>query len=237
GSDASKIFAPANSAIVFPHEGNLNPYKFSLGLAKSGKFSVYENSPVLGVTVGAPGEGVRVYTPNGMVQARKVVFATNGPAQMFEYLKDHIVPVQCFATLADIGRKLPGNFFDTDTTAFTYWRQFGLPQFGPNETLVGGTARFLNEQTAAPDSPRLKTRVGELFHGANANNPITALIYTAYSDGLPVAGPHPKYPDIWTATGAGGTGLVNGNLIGRTIREQLTAPTTENLISPDRFSK
>ena len=235
GEAAARIFAPAGSIAIFPNEGNLNPYKLSLGLANSGKFAVYENSPVLGIAVGAPGDGVDVFSPGGTIHAKKVVFATNGPAPMFSDLNQHLVPVQCFATVADIGQKLPGNFFDTDSTAFTYWRQFGVKPFGPTETLIGGTARFLNDDTAAPDSPRLNARVSELFSGARARDPITALIFTAYSDGIPVAGPHPKYPDIWSATGAGGTGLVNGNWMARTIRQQLMATGDENLISPTRF--
>jgi glycine/D-amino acid oxidase-like deaminating enzyme len=236
GDAASKIFAPARSAVIFPNEGNLNPYKFSLGLASSGKFAVHENSPVLGIAVGAPGDGVDVFSPSGTIHARKVVFATNGPASMFSYLNDNLIPVQCFATTADIGQKLPGNFFDTDSTAFTYWRQFGVKPFGPTETLIGGTARFLNDMTAEPDSPGLNARVSELFNGATPRDPVTALIFTAYSDGLPVASPHPQYPDVWTATGAGGTGLVNGNLMARTIRQQLQTPSEENLISATRFA-
>jgi glycine/D-amino acid oxidase-like deaminating enzyme len=236
GDAASKIFAPAKSAVIFPNEGNLNPYKFSLGLAASGKFAVHENSPVLGIAVGAPGDGVDVFSPSGTIHAKKVVFATNGPAPMFSFLNDHLIPVQCFATTADIGQELPGNFFDTDSNAFTYWRQFGVKPFGPTETLIGGTARFLNEMNAEPDSPRLNARVSELFDGAKPKNPVTAVIFTAYSDGLPVAGPHPQYPDVWTATGAGGTGLVNGNLMARTIRQQLQTPSEENLVSPTRFA-
>ncbi len=238
GSRAAEVFGPAQSAIIFPHEGNLNPYKLALGLAHSGKFSVYEKSPVMGITIGAPGDPVHVYTPEGKVIARKVVFATNGPSPLFHYLNDQLVPVQCFATRGFIGQKLPGNFFDTDSSAFTYWRQFNLPKFGPTETLIGGSARFLDKEPASAQAPRLNQRVEELFGVKPAQqDPITALIYTAYSDGIPIAGPHPKYPDIWTATGAGGTGLVNGNWIARTIRQQLLQPGSENLISPDRFDK
>jgi glycine/D-amino acid oxidase-like deaminating enzyme len=226
---------PARSAVIFPNEGNLNPYKFSLGLAGSGKFAVHENSPVLGIAVGSPGDGVDVFSPTGTIHAKKVVFATNGPAPMFSFLNDHLVPVQCFATTADIGQKLPGNFFDTDPGAFTYWRQFGVKPFGPTETLIGGTARFLNEMTAEPDAPRLAARASSLFDGAQARDPISDLIFTAYADGLFVASPHPQYPDVWTATGAGGTGLVNGNLMARTIRQQLKTPTEENLVSSTRF--
>ena len=235
GDAASKIFAPAKSAVIFPNEGNLNPYKFSLGLAGSGKFTVHENSPVLGIAVGAKGDGVDVFSPSGTIHAKKVVFATNGPAPMFSFLNDHLEPVQCFATTADIGQHLPGNFFDTDPGAFTYWRQFGVKPFGKHETLIGGTARFLNEMTAEPDAPRLAARVSSLFNGAQAKDPVSALIFTAYSDGLPVASPHPDYPDVWTATGAGGTGLVNGNLMARTIRTQFQTPGAENLISATRF--
>ncbi len=236
GDAASKIFAPAKSALVFPQEGNLNPFSLSVGLANSGKFRVHENSPVLGVGLGSPEGGVDVFTPEGQIHAAKVVFATNGPPKIFDYLDPHLVPVQTFTRVSDIGTKLAGNFFDTDPMAFTYWRQFGLDGFGPTETLIGGKARFLNKESAAPTAHGLAPRIQELFNGAESRDPMTALIFTAYSDGLPVAGPHPKYKDLWVATGGGGGGLVNGNLIGRTIREQLQVPGAENLIGAERFN-
>lgn len=242
GGDAERIFPGARSVGIFPREGNLNPRRLLLGLANSGRYSVFEDSPVVGVSQGKAGDGADVFTPTGVVHANKVIFATNGPVTPFSYLNQHLTPVQTFANVADIKMKLPGNFFDAPDAAvsgeqipFSYWRQFGLPQFGPTETLVGGTAKFLDTGKAMPFEPQLDAVTQRLFGGAKGRNQSTALIFTSYRDGVPIYAIHPEFPAMSLATGAGGTGLVGGGLLAQAAAME-AGGKVDQLLSPYRFN-
>lgn len=236
GGDAERLFPSARSAAIFPREGNLNPRKMLLGMAGSGRYSMFEDSPVLGVAQSS--DGVDVFTPEGVVHGKKVIFATNGPVTPFSYLNEHLTPVQTFANVADIGMRLPGNFFDApDVTGekipFSYWRQFDLPGFKPDETLVGGTAHMLDTEPAVPYEPSLPIVTKKLFN-AEGRDQSTAVIFTSYADGAPIYAVHPKYPFMSMATGGGGTGLVGGALLAQSARMEASGQP-DDLLSPNRF--
>jgi len=236
GGDAEKIFPAARSAAIFPSEGNLNPRKMLLGMAGSGRYATFEDSPVLGVA--KSGDGADVFTPEGVVHARKVIFATNGPVTPFSSINDHLTPVQTFANVADIGTHLPGNFFDApdasvEKPAFSYWRQFNLPGFKADETLVGGTAHMLDTEQAVGYEPGLPEVTKKLFN-ALGRDQSTAVIFTSYADGAPIYAVHPKYPFMSLATGGGGTGLVGGALLAQAAAMEAGGHADE-LLSPNRF--
>jgi len=135
---------------------------------------------------------------------------------------------------------MPGNFFDApdvnaEQAAFSYWRQFGLPSFGKHETLVGGTAHFLNEGTAVPYEPNLPIVTRQLFN-VDGTNQSTSLIYTSYADGVPTYAVHPEFPAMSIATGAGGTGLVGGGLLAQSA-EMEAKGLLDDLLSPSRFTQ
>lgn len=242
GGEAEKIFPLAQSVGIFPGEGNLNPRKMLMGMASSGRYKVFEDSPVVGVSPAKVGDGADVFTPDGIVHANKVIFATNGPVTPFSYLNQHLTPVQTFANVADAKIRMPGNFFDApdvvqggEQIPFSYWRQFGLPQFKPTETLVGGTAHFLDSGKAVPFEPGLPIVTKRLM-GANGRNQTTALIFTSYADGVPVYTVHPEFPAMSIATGAGGTGLVGGGLLSQAAEMEAKGKIDE-LLSPRRFQQ
>jgi glycine/D-amino acid oxidase-like deaminating enzyme len=136
--------------------------------------------------------------------------------------------------------KLPGNFFDAPDAAdgpvpFSYWRQFGLPGFKPDETLVGGTAHFLDEGKAVPFESQLPIVTKKLF-GADGRDQGTAMIFTSYADGAPIYAVHPEFPAMSMATGGGGTGLVGGALLADAAAMEAQGRTDE-LLSPSRFNQ
>lgn len=239
GGEAEKIFPIARSVGIIPYEGNLNPRKLLLGMASSGRYRTFEDSPVLGVAKARQGDGADIFTPEGVVHAKKVIFATNTPVTPFSSLNEHLVPVQTFSNIADIGRRMPGNFFDAPDVAaekvpFSYWRQFNLPGFKPTETLVGGTAHMLDTEAAVPFEPQLPEVTKRLF-GADGRDQMTAMIFTSYADGVPIFATHPEFPQMSMATGGGGTGLVGGALL--TQAAILDAKGhVDRLLSPQRFS-
>src|SRR5262249_47986642 len=106
----SENFTPSNRGmVVIPAEGHLHPRKFALSIAQSGKFQVFEDSPVKGLTVGSANEPIKVHTDNGTLTADKVVFATGGPAPLFGHLNKHVWEAQCFASRARYNQKIDGN--------------------------------------------------------------------------------------------------------------------------------
>ncbi|HEY9718310.1 MAG TPA: FAD-dependent oxidoreductase [Trichormus sp.] len=234
GPEAEKIFPTARSVAIFPQEGNLNPRQMLLGMASSGRYATFEDSPVLGLV--KSNSGADVFTPEGIVHAQKVIFATNGPVSPFSYLNDHLTPVQCFVNTANAGRRMPGNFFDapeSDKSPFSYWRQFDQQGFKPDETLFGGTAHFLDTQKAVPFEPMLPVMTKRIL-GADGRDQGTGLIFTSYSDGVPIYDVHPQYPFMSIATGGGGSGLVGGSLLAQAA-EMEAKGLTDALLSPNRF--
>jgi glycine/D-amino acid oxidase-like deaminating enzyme len=237
GKEAEDIFPLARSAAILPGEGNLNPVKMLNGMARSGLYQVFEHSPVLAVAPTT--QGAYVFTDRGVVHAReKVILATNNPVKPFADANDHLTPVQTFANVADIGRHMPGNYFDAPDQSsgkvpFSYWRQFNLPLFGKNEALVGGTAHFLQSEPALPFEPQLPDVTGRLFNGASGRNQFTALIWTDYDWGLPLYYRHPQFPAISTALGGGGNGLNAGAMLAEAAAREAVGKD-DPLLSPAR---
>lgn len=239
GDEAHRIFPQARLAGIYPSDGNVNPYKMLVGMSRSGQYQVFEHSPALAML--RTTDGARVVTPEGSVTAGKVILATSTPMAPFGDIAQHLTPVQTFANVANIGRRMPGNYFDSPEQTsgkvpFSYWRQFNLPQFDPDATLVGSVAHFLNADQAVPFEPRLPTVTSQLFNGAQGRNPITALIWTIYDSdrytpGLPVYLTHPNWKAISGAFGGGGTGLVNGALLGEAA-EMDAAGQRDPFLSP-----
>ena len=237
GKEAQDLFPLARSAAILPGEGNLNPVKMLNGMARSGQYQVFENSPVLSVVPTT--DGALVFTDNGVVHAKdKVILATNHPVGPFIDANDHLTAVQTFANVADIGRRMPGNYFDApDQTSgkvpFSYWRQFNLPKFGSTETLVGGTAHFLHDGVALPFEPQLPQVTSRLFNGASGRDQFTALIWTDYDWGLPLYYHHRQFPVLSTALGGGGNGLNAGAMLAQAVAREAIGQT-DPLLTPAR---
>lgn len=212
--------------------GNLNPRKLALGLASSGRFSVYEKSPVLGMTVQGADRPVTLHTPEGTITADKVIFATGGPAAPFRYLQDRLLPAQAFAVSANHGRNLDGGFADSSGFLgmnYNYWRDVV-----PGRVLFGGADRALQVQWPLTGTNKtLLSRLTRRYPEAQADNQWTGTLFLNPTSGLPIVAQHPDYHNVWGVTALGGVGLVNGAFAAKVLRQQLDGTAVDNILSPE----
>lgn len=226
----SANFTPSNRGmVVLPGEGQLHPRKYSLAIAGSGKFQVFEDSPVKGLTVGKANEPIKVHTEGGTVTADKVVFATGGPAPLFGHLNKHVWEAQAFASRARYGQKIDGNLVGSDDPKFSYWRQIDS-----DHVLFGGAGRHLWIEGAVPESSYLRRRLQRWLPGAQMENQWNGTIFIS-NDGMPIVAKHPGNPNLYSVTGLGGTGLVLSDMAARALRQDLQSGT--NYLSDTRFNR
>src|SRR5690606_7626672 len=72
------------SITSIPHQAQINPYKYVIGLAENldtSKCRIFENTKVLRVEDGSP---CLVHTNNGAVKAKQVIMATHSPKGIYE---------------------------------------------------------------------------------------------------------------------------------------------------------
>lgn len=228
--EGSANFTPSNSGmVVLPGEGYLHPRKYALAIAGSGKFQVFEDSPVKGLTVGKPNEPIRVHTENGTMTADKVVFATGGPAPLFGHLNKHVWEAQAFASKVRHNQKIDGNLIGSDDPRFSYWRQMDS-----DHVLFGGAGRLLSLQRAVPESSYLRSRLQRWLPGAQMENQWNGTIFIS-NDGMPIVARHPGNPNLYSVTGLGGTGLVLSDMAAKALRQDLLSGS--NYLSDTRFSR
>lgn len=239
--EAAKLLPGASpapkSALSLHGAGLLDPRKLVLGMA-SELPEVHENSAVTRISIGAPGQPVDVYTEHGVVHANKVVFATGSPTSPFGYLSKLCQPTQCFATAVRVPNEQvpPGGWCNTRYPDYDYGRPLYPNSDGKTSTvLVGGGARWLNEQSHLTESSKLDGRIQELFPGGEVQRRWTGTIYMA-PDGLPIWEQHPDYPQISGAYALGGSGLDFSSLLARNyVRAGLQ--DGENILASSRLSE
>jgi glycine/D-amino acid oxidase-like deaminating enzyme len=254
GKEAQAIFAPAHSAMQFLGEGSVNPVKYSNQLARS--LSVFENSPVVGLRVGKPNSGfpLSVLTADGgMINAKRVVFATGTADHMSQHLNSCVEGVQCFASIAKVDPqiRIAGNIFDTDGAVrasdgtikntdsdapYNYFRRVNLPgQNGANDLVLFGAAdRVLPHESAANDAPDLHSQLQTLFPGAKIldGKTWTGTIEESH-DGMPIIAKHPSLP-IFQIRGIGGSGLDSSQFTANELLKMIQGKPS--ILSSDRFS-
>jgi glycine/D-amino acid oxidase-like deaminating enzyme len=254
GKEAQAIFAPAHSAMQFLGEGSVNPVKYSNQLARS--LSVFENSPVVGLRVGKPNSDfpLSVLTADGgMINAKRVVFATGTADHMSQHLNSCVEGVQCFASIAKVDPqiKIAGNIFDTDGAVrasdgtikntdsdapYNYFRRVNLPgQNGANDLVLFGAAdRVLPNESAANDAPDLHSQLQTLFPGAKIldGKTWTGTIEESH-DGMPIIAKHPSLP-IFQIRGIGGSGLDSSQFTANELLKMIQGKPS--ILSSDRFN-
>jgi glycine/D-amino acid oxidase-like deaminating enzyme len=232
-------------ALLLHDEGSVNPRKFTLALASDGKFPVYEDSQVIGLTLNGNRAPVEVHTKEGTVIADHAVFATNGPAPMFEHLYPLLEREQAFATSAsaDTSRMRNDNYFDTDGVnsphqipgeeEYNFFRAIGKPAKN-GELLFGGGSLWPDKGTLGYNSTVLQEQLGELFPGAKINSAWSGLLYNTH-DGLPLVEQQPQFPQVHNVTGLGGIGLVNGSIGAKSMGDLLSGRKADGFYSSQRL--
>jgi gamma-glutamylputrescine oxidase len=230
GDAAAAAYPGAKYAGVAMAEGVLNPRKFAMSLATSGDFRLFEDSPAIGLTVGAAGQPHRLHTPEGTITANKVVFATGGAPPLFDWVKNKLWSAQVFGVKAQYEQPLKDSFVSSREPNIDFWRPMAT-----NQVLFGGSARPLMLMPAAKDSATMINRLTKLLPGAEQIGPTwNGTIFITGKYGLPMIAQDTVRPDIYAITGLGGSGLVNSALAAKMIVKELQGKPDENLLAVRR---
>ena len=209
----------------------LNPVKACRGLLRAATrlgARVFEQSEVRRVR--RAGDGVRVYCPNGTIDAKQVVIATGFATKYFRPLAGRFRMRRTYVIVTDrisprVRRRLGLNdvmLWDTERPYhYVRWTDDGrLLLGGEDRPVKQGVGRGLQFAAAAHElrgyfdtilPPLQDVAISGAWEGLFAMTP----------DGLPYIGPHHNYPRHLFALGYGGNGMSFASLAARILLEQL----------------
>jgi len=231
---ARKFLSPGSLGAVSYEAGSLSAYKFVMGmleLAIARGLNLQTETPALSIR--REGSGWTVETPRGVVNAEKVVLATNGyTAHLYPAVQGIIVPLRGHVTAQRPGSAMPGEGLPT-TYTFTYANayEYMIPQpqgstFAGDIVIGGGSTQAdkagLYEFGTTDDTTTDPTVVSYLhdstqrYFGSNwGNDHPDGRIRKAWSgimgfsaDGFPLVGPVPDEEGLFIAASFQGHGMV-----------------------------
>ncbi|MCJ1243684.1 hypothetical protein MMC30_000881 [Trapelia coarctata] len=231
---AMKFLSPGSLGAVSYEAGSLSAYKFVTGmleLAIARGLNLQTETPALSIKRGD--SGWIVETPRGLVNAKKVILATNGhTAHLYPALQGIIVPLRGHVTAQRPGSSLPERGLPT-TYTFTYTNAYEYmiqrPQgttFAGDIVIGGGSTQAaeggLHEFGTSDDTTTDPVIVSYLhdstqrYFGSNwgSDHP-DGRIRKAWSgimgfsaDGFPLVGPVPGEQGLFIAASFQGHGMV-----------------------------
>jgi glycine/D-amino acid oxidase-like deaminating enzyme len=204
-------------AIRSAGDGYIDPYRVALGLAAAAakrKAVVHEQSPV--VRLKTRSDGVDVTTDGGVVHAQWVVVAANLPSKMFAPLRRHFRSMETYCVLTDSLPSFVRREFGR-SRAILIDREFPahILRRTADDRLLGMGA----DQTRQPPRANQKAviqRTGQLMYEISRLYPALSGVRPEYGwsvpvsapiDGLPVVGPHRRYPRHLFVLGLGHSGI------------------------------
>jgi glycine/D-amino acid oxidase-like deaminating enzyme len=221
---------PGFGAIRTTGNAQFDPYRACLALLRSASASgarIFERSEV--TRVQPVGDGVRVHTARGRVDARRVVVATGYATPRFKPLAARFRMYRTFvvatARLSDAERREIGL---GDVMVWDTGRPYHYARWTADaRLLLGGgdkPARLRTKRSVQLDGASRELRDHfERLLPALADVDIEAAwegLFAITPDSLPFIGPHRRYPGHLFALGYGGNGMTFGCLAGRILLEQ-----------------
>ncbi len=213
-----------SAALRFDNQARFHPLLFLRALAE--ELPIYEQSPVERV------EGTRLYTPEGEVEARRVVFACHYPfinAPGYFFMRMHQARSYCLAL--EKGPRLQGMYLgvDPDGLSFRSWEDTLLLGGGGHRTgenRGGGKYEMLERQAASlwPESRQVARW--------SAQDCMTL-------DGAPYIGHFsPAAPYWYVATGFGKWGMTGSMVAAMILRDLLIGKENPDreVFDPGRFT-
>jgi gamma-glutamylputrescine oxidase len=204
--------------------GHLDPYRFSIGLARAAAglgAKLHEHTPAT-----ALGPGPVVRTPSGEVRAERVIVATDGRSGEFEQItRRHMVGINSFVVVTEplgvLGETImPGGQSAADSRfVVRYWRKTsdGRLVFGGGESSAG--------QIPADVRSFVQPHLLEVY-------PQLANVPLAHGWGgvVSVTAPRLPYvreiaPNVWTAGGYSGQGVALAPFLGKLLAEAARGET------------
>jgi glycine/D-amino acid oxidase-like deaminating enzyme len=152
---------------VFPNHGSLHPAKYHLGLlarAQSAGVTVVSRCPVLSIQ--REGEGFRLTTSRGSLQARDVVVATNGyTGKLTPWLRRRVIPIGSYIIATEkldpalAERLSPKNRVLSDTHKLVFYYRLSEDR----RRMVFGGRVALKESDPRVSAPRLHAHMTRIF--------------------------------------------------------------------------
>jgi glycine/D-amino acid oxidase-like deaminating enzyme len=156
-----------HGGIVYPHHASLHPAKYHAGLlarAQAAGATFVTRCPVLSIT--REGDGFRLTTPRGSVQAREVVVATNGyTGAITPWLRRRVIPIGSYIIATELldpalaNRLSPKNRVLTDTRKLVFYYRLSEDR----RRVVFGGRVALKETDPKVSAPRLHAHMTNIF--------------------------------------------------------------------------
>jgi glycine/D-amino acid oxidase-like deaminating enzyme len=153
--------------IVSPHHASLHPAKYHVGLlarAQAAGATFVTRCPVL--SIGREGDGFRLTTPRGSLQAREVVVATNGyTGAITPWLRRRVIPIGSYIIATELldpalaNRLSPKNRVLTDTRKLVFYYRLSEDR----RRVVFGGRVALKETDPKVSAPRLHAHMTRIF--------------------------------------------------------------------------
>ncbi len=153
--------------LVFPRHASLHPAKYHAGLltrAQAAGATVVTRCPVL--SIGREGEGFRLATPRGSIQARDVVVATNGyTGAITPWLRRRVIPIGSYIIATELldpalaSRLSPKNRVLTDSRKLVFYYRLSEDR----RRMVFGGRVALKETDPKISAPRLHAHMTSIF--------------------------------------------------------------------------
>ena len=215
---------PVAGAVRFDRQARFHPLKFLQSICRS--LEIYENTRALSV------EGEEVRTPQGIVRAKHIVFATHFPFVNFPgwyFLRMHQERSYVLALESDW---LPeGMYLGADADGLSFREACG-------RLLMGGGSHRTGENSAGGRYDQLLSRARELLPASREAGRWSAQDCITL-DGVPYIGPFsPSAPGWYVATGFGKWGMTGSMVAAMLISEQICGhiPDWAEIFLPSRFS-
>ncbi|MCJ1399914.1 hypothetical protein MMC11_003117 [Xylographa trunciseda] len=251
----TKFLAPGAIGAVSYQAGSLSPYKFVIGvlkLAVGRGLNIQTETPALAMT---PSEtGWTVKTPRGMINAEKVILATNGyTAHLYPALQGIIVPLRGHMTAQRPGKAMPQEGLAA-TYSFIYadGYEYMIPRpqgstFAGDIMIGGGLTKAPDEglfefgttddTTKDPDIIDYLENSTQKYFGSNwgddhpdgrVRQAWTGIMgYSA--DGFPFVGQVPDEKELYIAASFQGHGMVLCLLAAKALVQMMTSEDLNNV--------
>ncbi|MBN8207210.1 FAD-binding oxidoreductase [Bacillus sp. NTK071] len=211
----------APGGIYTKAEAEVNPYKFSLELAKDSDrlgVQIYENTEILSHQFTK--DGLFFETEKGDIQAKKVIYATGYGTQEFAKTKGALLE-RTFTIATEPIDQFIGwhNRSLIWETARPYHYLRATPD---NRILIGGLDdKLTKEHDLETKGQQLLHKLKTLFPHLTPSIAFEwSAVFGSTKDGLPFIGEHPKYKNVYFMLGYGGNGTVY-SMLGAEILKDL----------------
>ena len=214
-----------HGGVIFPNHASLHPGKYHLGMlarAQEAGATVISRCPVM--AIGRDGEGFRLTTPRGNIQAREVVVATNGyTGTLTPWLRRRVIPIGSYIIATEllepaVARRLsPKNRVLSDTRKLVFYYRLSEDR----RRVVFGGRVALKETDPKVSAPRLHAHMTRIFPEL-ARTKITHswMGFVAYTfDTLPHLGR--QADGIHYCMGYCGSGVSLGSYFGTRLAQQI----------------